>query len=220
MVGAGLVGGAMAAAAGDWVAVALRSRRAEYLLKPLAMALLLAAALVLGREAPAARLWLTATAVGLSLAGDVLLMLPSDRFLPGLASFLLAHVAYVGAFNPTPPPVGATVVAAAVAVAVAVPLYLRLLRGMASSGRPVMAVPVALYVVAIGAMVVSASVTLARPEWAPGRAALATAGALLFMSSDALLGWTRFVRPLRWGPEALMATYHLGQVALVLALVG
>ena len=34
-------------------------------------------------------------ALVLSLAGDVFLMLPSDRFVEGLSSFLLAHVAYV-----------------------------------------------------------------------------------------------------------------------------
>ena len=31
----------------------------------------------------------------LSLVGDVLLMVPADLFVPGLAAFLAAHVAYV-----------------------------------------------------------------------------------------------------------------------------
>jgi hypothetical protein len=43
-------------------------------------------------------------------------------------------------------------------------------------------------------------------------------GAILFLSSDALIGWTRFVRSIRWAPVAIMATYHLAQVFLVLAL--
>ena len=34
-------------------------------------------------------------ALALSLAGDVFLMLPSDQFVPGLASFLLGHIAYI-----------------------------------------------------------------------------------------------------------------------------
>ena len=33
-----------------------------------------------------------------SLAGDVFLMLPEERFVEGLVSFLLAHIAYVVAF--------------------------------------------------------------------------------------------------------------------------
>src|SRR5918992_4239407 len=34
----------------------------------------------------------------LSLVGDIFLMLPSDRFVPGLVSFLFAHVCYTFAF--------------------------------------------------------------------------------------------------------------------------
>ena len=45
-------------------------------------------------------------------------------------------------------------------------------------------------------------------------------GATLFFVSDALLGWNRFVRPLRWAPVGIMTTYHLGQAGLVLSLLG
>jgi alkenylglycerophosphocholine/alkenylglycerophosphoethanolamine hydrolase len=83
-----------------------------------------------------------------------------------------------------------------------------------------MGVPVAVYVVAIGAMVASALVTPARPGWTAGPSTLAIVGALLFMTSDALIGWTRFVGPLHRAPVTIMVTYHLGQAALVLALVG
>ncbi|MFN8439487.1 MAG: lysoplasmalogenase [Caldilineaceae bacterium] len=34
-----------------------------------------------------------------SLAGDVFLMLPQDRFIPGLFSFLVAHLLYIAAFT-------------------------------------------------------------------------------------------------------------------------
>src|SRR5947209_18873782 len=34
-----------------------------------------------------------------SLAGDVFLMLPSDRFIQGLVSFLVAHIIYIAAFT-------------------------------------------------------------------------------------------------------------------------
>ena len=34
-----------------------------------------------------------------SLAGDVLLMLPGDRFVPGLASFLVANLLYIATFG-------------------------------------------------------------------------------------------------------------------------
>lgn len=34
-----------------------------------------------------------------SLAGDVFLMLPGNYFIPGLASFLVAHVFYIALFR-------------------------------------------------------------------------------------------------------------------------
>ena len=46
----------------------------------------------------------------------------------------------------------------------------------------------------------------------------AIVGALLFYASDGILGWNRFVQPLPHGRLAVMTTYHLGQIGLVLAL--
>ena len=40
----------------------------------------------------------------------------------------------------------------------------------------------------------------------------------VFYASDATLAWNRFVRPLRHGHLAVMVTYHLGQIGLVLGL--
>src|SRR5690606_25669041 len=81
----------------DWAAVHTDRRPVEYVFKPLTLALLVAAALALDPAEPTVRAWFVVALV-LSLAGDVFLMLPSDRFVPGLASFLLAHVAYVVGF--------------------------------------------------------------------------------------------------------------------------
>ena len=47
---------------------------------------------------------------------------------------------------------------------------------------------------------------------------LAIVGALLFYSSDALIAWNRFVRPLVVAPVLIMVTYHLAQAAFVLSL--
>ena len=48
----------------------------------------------------------------------------------------------------------------------------------------------------------------------------AIAGALLFYASDACIGWSRFVREFPNQRLAIMTTYHLGQVGLVLGLLG
>ncbi len=78
--------------AGDWLAVAREQRRAEYVLKPLALTVLIAAAAILGAQ------WPLLAALVCSLAGDVFLMLPRDRFVQGLVAFLLAHVFFVIAY--------------------------------------------------------------------------------------------------------------------------
>ena len=44
-------------------------------------------------------------------------------------------------------------------------------------------------------------------------------GALLFMTSDSIIGETRFVGPRRHERIAIMTTYHLGQILLILSLV-
>jgi len=162
----------------------------------------------------------TIAALAFSLAGDVFLMLPQDLFVAGLGAFLLAHIAYVLAFNRTAPPEPLTAIAAVGAALVAVPLYLRMRAGMVAKGQKEFAVPVAIYVVAIGAMVVSAVATAGRPEWPTLNSAAAIAGAVLFMASDSMIGWNRFVGEFRGADVAIISTYHLGQVLLVLGLLG
>jgi uncharacterized membrane protein YhhN len=215
-----LVVAALAVAGVDCVAVARGPKALEYVCKPLALILLIVSALALRGGEPIVRWGFTVAALAFSLVGDVLLMLPRDLFLAGLASFMVAHVAYIAAFSTAPVEPGWLAVAALGVALVAAPLTLTMLKSLRAGGRRGMAAPVVAYVVVIGGMVVSALVTPARPGWTAGRSALAIAGALLFMTSDGLIGWTRFVRPLRRAPVTIMVTYHLGQLALVLALVG
>ena len=229
--GHGLVVAALVVAAADWGAVARGARRAETVLKPLATTLLLAAVVAFRSGAPSARWTFTLVAVACSLAGDAALLFAreggstgergrSRAFLAGLAAFLLAHVAYIAAFTPSAPPALPTIPAAVAVAIAAVVVYRRLLQGMRARGETAFAVPVAVYVVALGAMVTSAAATAGRPDWDGPHAALAIAGAVLFMASDALIGWQRFVRERGSGPVAVMVTYHLAQAALVLSLLG
>jgi uncharacterized membrane protein YhhN len=224
----------LVSAAADWVAVARGSKRAEHVFKPLTLALLIGAAIMFRTDAPATRWIFTVTALVLCLAGDVSLMLPRDRFVAGLTTFLLAHVAYVIAFSSPVQPhrIGAIVggsadqgqawlavaIAGVAVLSVAVALFVRIRRGLGERGRTELIAPVALYVVAISAMVISAFATLGRSTWSVEGRTFAIAGAVLFFASDSLIGWTRFVRPHPWAPVAIIVTYHLGQVGLVLGL--
>src|SRR5437763_14644403 len=75
-----LIAVSMCVAVADWIAVARRNRRGEYVLKPLTLAVLVTAAAFLKPGQPALRWSLTLIALGLSLGGDVFLMVPRDLF--------------------------------------------------------------------------------------------------------------------------------------------
>ena len=199
---------AAAVAVGDWIAVGSGARVPEYLLKPLTMVVLILAALALDPSSEAAR---GALVVGLvlSLVGDVLLMLPVDLFVAGLAAFLAAHVAYVVALWLLGVSVGGLLVGLVVVLLGALVVGRRIVAGAAATDRA-LAAPVTAYLAVISAMVVSALGV---------GAFFAVAGALLFYASDAVLGWTRFVSDFPRSRVVVMTTYHLGQAGLVLALI-
>ena len=73
-------------AVADWWAVGTDDRRAEYVLKPLTMVVLIAATLALSDPVSDVARWAFVAALVFSLVGDVFLML-EDHFVEGLASF-------------------------------------------------------------------------------------------------------------------------------------
>lgn len=165
--------------------------------------LCLAAAVLLGRRGLYAR-WLGAGLLA-SAVGDVLLELPG-RFLPGLAAFLLAHLAYLAALLSAErrPRLARALPFAAYACAI----YLLLLPGLRG-----LELPVALYALAIGAMLWRAAARVdPPPRWdAPW---LAFAGALLFGASDTLLALDRFRGPAPGARALVLPLYWLGQLGL------
>ena len=196
-------------ALGNWWAVHVGNRRLEWLCKPTVLVALTGAAIAVRPDDRAVQV---AFVIGLvlSLAGDVFLMLPSDRFLQGLISFFLAHVAYVVGFAiDGPEPV--LLLVGVVAVAVGVALVGRPLVAEVRAGEHAdMAVPVVAYMGVISLMVVFAFGT--GNPWG-------IAGALSFYASDATLGWNRFAAPVPNGHLIVMVTYHAAQALLVLSLI-
>ena len=217
-----LIGAVAGGAVLDGVAVARSARRLEEIAKPAVMLLLIGAAAAFHAGAGTLRWALALGALACSLAGDLLLLPAVDRFVQGLVAFLLAHVLYVVAFDPSWPPVlpalPAAVVLALVAVAVLRPMERGLRRRGLGSGRRSLLGPVRVYVVVVSAMVVSAVATLGRADWPTGGAVAAASGAVLFYVSDASIGWSRFVGDVPGGRVLIMATYHGAQVLLVLGL--
>jgi uncharacterized membrane protein YhhN len=200
-------------AAVDWVAVARDRLDVERLAKPAVLLALLAVALVYEPIGPSVRPWLVVALLG-SLAGDVLL-LPGGPFTAGLVAFLLAQLAYLVTFAQLPGATMGLVAGVVLAVLLIAVMGRVIIRGAARSG---FAPPVAVYLAAICGMAVSAT----RSE-----IPLAAIGAWLFVASDTTLGWDRFAAPPAKTPReatmrrlAVMVTYHLAQVLLVLSLAG
>ena len=192
----------------DWIAVARGWTRVEYAAKPLTMVALIGVALTIDPAYSDMRAAFV-IALACSLVGDVFLMLPTDRFVAGLAAFLAAHLAYTAGFLLGPGSVGGLAIGALITAAVAIPFGVHVVRAVRRSA-PAVVTPVVAYVVVISVMVAAAT-GLGNP-WA-------IVGAWLFFASDALIGETRFVRPIPAGRLAIIVTYHLGQALLVVSLV-
>jgi uncharacterized membrane protein YhhN len=201
-------------AVGNWIAVSrddrsAARRRVEYVCKPGALVALVVAAALLdpASGAEARRHWLVA-ALLFSLVGDVLLMIPRDYFVGGLSAFFVAHVCYIAGFwsrGPTLVPLLGAVAIAAVAVG----LVGRRILSAARAREPELVAPVTAYVVVIGAMLATA-LAVGNP--------VAAVGATLFVASDSMIAWDRFVARVPNANVCIMVTYHLGQAGLVLSL--
>jgi alkylglycerol monooxygenase len=175
------------------------------LLKPLAM---LVAIILVARNLPMKPALPLQLALIASLAGDVFLMVPG-YFIPGLLSFLCAHLAYIVAFKKGLPWFPGRR-ALAITLGFGVLMYGVLWMG----GLPAaLRAPVAAYVAVIALMAAQAmgrAVVLGTPgvRWV-------AVGAGFFMLSDTLLALNKFVTPLPLAQLWVLTTYYLAQVLIV-----
>ena len=190
----------------DWWAVCRDHRRVEMLAKPLVMVVLAGLAVALGAGGTGVGRWLLA-AIALGAVGDVLLLGESEpRFLGGLGAFLLGHLAYVVAFVGLGLD-GPWALAGAAVVAVDLATAGRRILGAAARQDRALGGAVAAYMLVIAAMTLTA--------WGTGRPLVAL-GATVFVASDTVLAWDRFLRPWPSSRLVVMVTYHLGQALMVL----
>ena len=175
------------------------------LFKPLTMVLAL---LLVARGGALRSSALLLLALAASLAGDVFLML-SGYFIPGLVSFLCAHLAYIALFKrgqawfPSRP-------ALLLTLGFGGAMYAVLWMG---DLHPGLRGPVAAYVLVIALMAAQAigRTTVLRDA----ASVLVAVGAGCFMLSDTLLALNKFVTPLPWAPLWVLSTYYVAQVLIV-----
>lgn len=197
-----------AVALANWWSRIADDRRTELWSKPLSLVALIAVALALDPADPTVRAWFVGGLV-LSLLGDVLL-LDDRRFVGGLVAFLLGHVAYVVGFLLAEPWRWWAAAIGLAAAGVLIGAVGRRIVAAAKRGDRALGGAVVAYLLVISTMAVTAAG--AGNGWA-------VAGAGLFVVSDTILGWRKFVGELPWMSPAVMAGYHLGQLGLVLSLV-
>jgi uncharacterized membrane protein YhhN len=205
----------------EWVAVYKNWRKVEYIAKPGVMVFLFAWFLLTGGMHGS--LFWFGLGILLSFGGDVLLLLPNERhwFPFGLGFFLLAHIAYIAGLNQPPASLNTITLGVALVIAMtAFPIINRIVRNLPKKGLRRLVEPVRYYAATISLMLYSGLMTLFRADWLSTPAYLVSVGALLFVISDLVLAWNKFVNPIRRGRLLLMIMYHLGQLALVAGAVG
>jgi uncharacterized membrane protein YhhN len=166
------------------------------------MALLAATVVAADGFEHAAGVWLV-VAVVLGGVGDAFLVDPTEgRFIGGLASFLLGHLAYVGAFVAAGVDESWWTVGGAAVVIAAFTIARDVLPNAHRRGGIGLAAPVATYMCVIGGMTITG--------WSTG-AWLVAAGTAIFVCSDTMLAINRFVRELTWSRLPVITTYDVGQ---------
>lgn len=146
-------------------------------------------------------------ALVLSWLGDVLLLGQGKRwFVAGLGSFLVAHLAFAGAFLVQPQGVAGLAVGAVAMVAVGVGVLRWLWPHLPAALRPA----VAAYVVAIAVMVALAS----------GAGAVLAAAAAAFAASDVLVARHRFVTASAVNKVVGLPLYYAAQLAFAWSTAG
>jgi uncharacterized membrane protein YhhN len=180
-----------------------------YLFKPLTMALILV--LALGLPFDAGSWYAKGILLGLliSLAGDMALILPKDRFVLGLGFFLMALLFYTAAFASG----GRFRICGVWAIPFAVWGYFVFRTLSAHLGR--MRIPVVFYTVVMLTMVWQAWERADRIDTL--HAWLAALGAALFLFSDSVLALDRFRQRIPNGQAVILGTYYAGQIFIALS---
>jgi len=181
-----------------------------YITKPLTTTLILVPVLALMPDSGGAYIPLIAGGLAFALLGDILLMLPEERFVLGIASFAATHVLYLAAF------IAAAGIALINPSAIALLIFATLMARFLWPGvRKSLQIPILAYVVLITVM--TAQAIGAALESESTGLAIAAAGAVLFLASDSILAVDRFRMPFPAARALVLSTYWLGQWLIALS---
>ena len=182
-----------------------------YIFNPLTMVLIIGLA-VLAPKVEETSKYKRAIIIGLifSIGGDILLMLPNDLFVPGLASFLIAQIIYTYAFLlGRKLKVNSLSILPFAVFGVVVFVYL-------APGLGALTIPVIVYISIILMMGWQAW-----EQWDSHRerwALLAFLGALFFVLSDTILAINKFRAPFEASTALVLITYTTAQWLITMSI--
>ncbi len=145
-----------------------------------------------------------------SLIGDISLMLPSDKFVLGLGAFLVALIFYILAFSSGFGPYFEIWYLIPVAIYAIIFLWFVLPK----TGK--MKLPVLIYVLVL--IVFMWQATGMYYYLSQSSALYVFAGAILFVISDSILAYDRFVKTFRLSSAIIHLTYWCAQILLALSI--
>jgi len=197
----------------DLIAIAADAETLRDITKPLLMPLLGAGLLAaIHRLRPAIFRNLLLLALFFSWIGDILLLW-DQYFLPGLGSFLLAHLAYIGFFlkvrytNYPLPLCKYPLIFLTEAIVLAFLFFMFPYLGK-------LALPVVIYAITISFTLLCVMHAFRFKEQTMGWYCIG--GAILFICSDAMIAMARFYHPFPMAGICIMLTYGLAQWALII----
>ena len=180
-----------------------------YLFKPLTVLFIILIALQ--EKNAVSQAYRVAIIAGLlfSLAGDIFLMLPRDRFLQGLVSFLIAHICYIAAFI--------TEGNRAFSILSLLPFLvyggLMMHALWPHLGKMRVAVVVYMLVILLMGWQAASRFLVTNQEGS----LLAFTGALFFIASDSILALNRFKTGFRSAQAFILSTYFIAQWLIALS---
>lgn len=182
----------------------------KYIFKPLTTILIITLALYQQAEVSEAYKYLIIAALVFSLAGDIFIMLPTDKFVQGLASFLVAHIFYILAFTSGFGPFFEWPYLLPALIYTLV--FLRILLPKTAELK----IPVLIYSMVLMIFLWQA---MGRAFYlADNNSLYVLAGSILFVASDSVLAYDRFVKSFKYSQAFILSTYWAAQLFLALSI--
>jgi len=188
----------------------LKSPKIKYFFKPFTTILIILLAFLQQVEISETYKYLIIAALVFSLVGDIFLVLPTDKFVQGLASFLVTHLFFIAAFTLGFGPY--LEISYLIPATIYTLVFLWIL--LPKTGK--FKIPVLIYSLVLMVFLWQASGRFY--YLADSSSPRILIGAVLFIASDSVLAYDRFVRSNKFSSAIIHSTYWAALVFLALSI--